>query len=124
MTPRKNMAPNVTGTHAEAEHRSNPYKKEETMTSTVPHPSENSDAQFILSTGHARIWVKPALHGRTGESIVELTDDYESNMLLSPAEALSVAAALTAVATHVLEEESRFITRRTAPGQPAFEEAI
>ena len=92
--------------------------------STVPQAVDKFDARFILSTAHARIWVQPETHGRTGEAIVELTDDYESNLLLSPTEALSVAAALTAVATHVLEEESRFITRRTVPGAPAFEEGI
>lgn len=91
--------------------------------STVSTASDNFDALFALSVGRNRVFVQPASLAN-GDSIIELTDDHDTNLLLKPNEALAVAAALQAVATHVLEEESRFIRRRTEPGQPAFEETI
>lgn len=107
---------------AEAVNR-NPFEGDP-MSTTVPHPSDNFDAQFILNAGRNRVWVQPATCGKSGASIIELTDEFDSNLLMKPSEALTVAAALTAVATHVLEEESRFIFRRTEPGQPSFEGAL
>lgn len=101
---------------------SNLLKGNETM-SSLSHPSDNFDARFVLNVGRNRVWVQPATLAKGG-SVIELTDEYDSNLLLAPNEALAVAAALQSVATLVLEEESRFITRHTEPGQPAFEEAI
>lgn len=90
---------------------------------SIPHPSDNFDALFTLLIGTNRVWVQPASRPN-GDSIIELTDDRDSNLLMTPSEALAVAAALQSVATHVLEEESRFVRRRTEPGQPAFEEVV
>ena len=84
---------------------------------SIPHPSDNFDALFTLLVGRTRVWVQPASRPN-GESVIELTDDLDSNLLMKPTEALAVAAALQAVATHVLEEESRFIRRSTEPGTP------
>ncbi|MFC5337533.1 hypothetical protein [Leucobacter denitrificans] len=93
------------------------------MNTSIPHPSDNFDALFVLHVGRNRVWVQPASLAN-GESIIELTDDLTSNILMKPNEALAVAAALQSVATHVLEEESRFIRRCTEPGAPQHEEAI
>ncbi len=93
----------------------------ESIMNSLPTASDNFDALFVLKVGRNRVWVQPASR-QNGESIVELTDDLDSNLLLRPNEALAVAAALQSVATHVLEEESRFIRRRTEPGAPAFED--
>lgn len=115
----KKKAPAATG----AINTETPRKRNESMNTSIPHPSDNFDALFVMSVGRNRVWVQPASLAN-GESIIELTDDLNSNLLMKPTEALAVAAALQAVATHVLEEESRFIRRRTEPGQPAFEEGI
>lgn len=87
--------------------------------SSLSHPSDNFDALFVLRVGGNRVWVQPASLS-DGQSIIELTDDHDSNVLMKPTEALAVAAAIQAVATHVLEEESRFIRRCTEPGEPDF----
>lgn len=130
MTNTKKNAPEAL--HRDEGDRSTNYQKEETM---KPIISEFS-SRFDISTGHARIEVQSEAdywrpHDGTYASeiaeqgdLVRLTDNSESHILLSPGEALSVAAALQAVATHLLEDKSHTITRRTEPGQPAFEEAI
>lgn len=80
------------------------------------------DTKFILKTGHARVWVQ-SQNVPNADPVVELTDDFESNLLLTPAEALSLAAALQSVAVHLMEEP-RTLTRKTEPGAPQFEEGI
>lgn len=68
---------------------------------------DKSFSTFDIATGHARIFVEENREYWGGDTTVpmavRLTDDSESHMLLSPAEALSVAAALTAVAVHLME---------------------
>lgn len=86
------------------------------------NPSDNFDALFVLRVGRNRVWVQPSSLAN-GESVIEFTDDHESNILMKPTEALAVAAALQAVATHVLEEESRFIRHCSETAAPSVGEA-
>lgn len=132
MTNTKRNAPEAL--HRDEGDRSTNYQKEETMKLIIPE----SSSRFDISTGHARIEVQSerdywiADGGYTDRvnyladagDLVRLTDDQGAHLLLSPAEALSIAAALQAVATHLLEDKTHTITRRTEPGQPAFEETI
>lgn len=76
------------------------------MTTSIPHPSDYFDAQFVLRIGRNRVWIQPA-NLASGESIIELTDDLDTNLMLKPTEALAIAAALQAVSVHVLEAESK-----------------
>ena len=97
----------------------NPYQGE-TMNTIQPQHADKLSSAFSIATTHARIsvgsereyWADNAL-----PDVVRLTDDSESHMLLTPAEALSVAAALQAVAVHL-------IRRSTEAGNPSFEEAL
>lgn len=57
----------------------------------------------------------------TKEGLVAVTLGNDDKRYLAPAEALSLAAALQAVSTFLLEEP-REIRRSTAPGQPQAEE--
>lgn len=74
---------------------------------SIPHPSDSFDALFVLSVGRNRVWVQPTSLAKNGESVIELTDDHDSNLLMKPTEALAVAAALQAVAVHIMEAESK-----------------
>ena len=64
--------------------------------------------------------------GRTdGTSTVELDFGDEAGIKsFTPETACALAAALQAVAVHVMEQQPREIRRITEPGAPAFEEAI
>jgi hypothetical protein len=106
----------------EGNNRKNPLEGLSVNTRLPQNPSK-FEAQFILSTGQTRIWVMPELV-TDGKSVVSLTDDHDANILISPAEALSVAAALQAVAVHLMESEPREIRRHTAPGSPSFEDDV
>ncbi|MFV0435590.1 MAG: hypothetical protein ACK5LO_16655, partial [Leucobacter sp.] len=87
------------------------------MNTSVPRDPARFDTRYDVRTKHARIAVESeraywAEHGYpervdylTGAGdLVRLTDDQDAHLLLSPAEALTVAAALQSVATYLLEE--------------------
>lgn len=48
----------------------------------------------------------------------------EETISLAPAEACALAAALQAVAVHLMENTPRELRRNTEPGNPAFEEEV
>lgn len=70
-------------------------------------------SRFDLTTGNARItvesdnqyWGEGALADPARADLVRLTDDMDAHMLLEPSEALALAAALQAVAVHLMEDE-------------------
>ncbi len=110
-----------------------PYQEEgATMNASIPEIAVN----FDINTGHARVQIQseadywrdydqPYADEVTEKGdLVRLTDNSEAHILLSPAEALSVAAALQAVAIHLMERRPREIHRKTEPGAPGFEESI
>lgn len=126
MTANKRKAPNAKQFDDSREEGNNrntiKQLRNESVKTSISHTAKEFDPSFFLTTGRARIWVRPESL-TSGEPVVELTDDYDSNMLLSPAETLSVAAALQAVATYLLEEPKQ-LRRKTEPGAPSFEEGI
>lgn len=93
------------------------YERNESVKSTLPQ----FNTSFEIATKHASISVDAA-HGND-EAIVCLDID-GMHSPLSPAEALSVAAALQAVAVHQMESRPREIRRKTEPGAPSFEESV
>lgn len=112
----------------------NPYEGEQTM-STVPQTADKFSNEFSIATTHARVYIepdddycekygiKPEQRALDTAGMLRL-DTGEDVVFLSPAEALSVAAALQAVSVHLLEQQPREIRRSTEPGAPSFEEAI
>lgn len=81
------------------------------MPTTIPDTSDSFKspfASFDLSTAHARIFVESEGEYQGNDDLrVRLTDNNDAHILLSAAEALSVAAALQAVAVHLLETSER-----------------
>lgn len=103
----------------------------------LSQPCENNKfTHFDLTTGHARIRVQSEAdywHQYDSQhstditqagGLVRLTDDSDAHILLSPTEALSVAAAIQAIAVGLLERSPREIRRSTEPGQPAAEDLM
>ena len=118
------LEPNANPGHVEGNDRNtNPHQEGGvTMTSIVPHPSDNFDTAIMVA---GRTVAPGVMTGGTkpDESVVTLTTRDEL-LSFTPAEACALAAALSAVAVHLMEQEGRELHRRTKPGAPAFEEGV
>ena len=115
-------APNALQRTRGQKSETNNHEGNQTMTILADTPDARKfSTRFDLRTRNTRVEVQSERdYSAEDVDLVRLTDDQEAHLLLSPAEALSVAAALQAVATHLLEDQPhhRSITRQTAPGQP------
>lgn len=104
------------------------------MNTSVTHAPDNFDARFLISTEFGSIAVE------SEREYIARFDSAESVLLkdldlvridngnevihVDAAEALQLAAAIQAVAIDMLEQQPRYLTRRTEAGAPAFEEGI
>lgn len=113
-TPETKKAPALGGaTGAIKNRKSLPFQEEGiTMNTSIPQAGSDREkfSSFEVATGHARIFIEENREYWGGDTTVplavRLTDNSESHLLLSAAEALSVAAALQAVAVHLMEQAS------------------
>lgn len=129
----KKMAP-VELQLAEAEHRNPSHQEGETMTTSLPKTASIFDARFLIDAEFGPITVESereyiARFGGTEAVIFKDLDlvriDNGNDVIhVDAAEALQLAAAIQAVAIDMLEQQPRYLKRRTEPGNPHFEEAI
>ncbi|QZY52712.1 hypothetical protein [Leucobacter tenebrionis] len=114
------------------EGKTNPLGKGTIMNQSTP---EKSFSTFEVATAHTRVYIESddefcAQAGISNEMrVLDTTgmirlDTGDDVTFLRPAEALSVAAALQAVAVHLMEAAPRELRRNTEPGNPAFEEEV
>lgn len=107
MTGRQKENGPVSAATLRGQNRFTNYQKEETM-NTIQAQAADKFSSFEITTGHARIFIEENREYWGGDTTVpmavRLTDNSESHLLLSAAEALSVAAALQAVAVHLMEQ--------------------
>lgn len=88
--------------------------------------SENTNTDFNTSinvAGHT-VSVGTMTGGNEPDVPVVTFRTAEEDIAFTPTEACALAAALQAVAVHLMESEPREIRRTTEPGAPAFEESI
>lgn len=110
----KKKAPALGGATGAIRNRKTNHLQEEgkTMNTSIPQAGSGREkfSSFEVATGHARIFIEENREYWGGDTTVplavRLTDNSESHLLLSAAEALSVAAALQAVAVHLMEQAS------------------
>lgn len=87
--------------------RTTNYQKEETMSSSLSHPSNNFDTRFelpSLTAGSVTIRGGRMTGGDQPDQPVIVLDVPERDAALTPAQALSIAAGLQAQAVHLLEQ--------------------
>lgn len=94
-------------------------EQEQTMSTIIAHTPDKFDTTFALTTASGRVWAELDTD-RAGKPVVALLDDLDSSMRFTATEALAVAAALQALAVHLLEEP-REIRRVTEPGSPEID---
>lgn len=107
-SPEMKKAPALSGVTGAIRTETIPLEGNETM-NTIQAQAADNFSTYNIATGNARIsiesdrdyWQNDTLPNR-----VRLTDNADAHLLLSPAEALSISAALTAVAVHLMEQDS------------------
>lgn len=107
--------------------RSTNYQKEETMKQSLPNNRTDFDTRFTLPTvniGNISLRAGHMTGGNEPDQPIVVLDVPARDAALSAQQAISLGAAISALGVHLLEQEQRTITRRTSPGQPAFEESI
>lgn len=119
MTITKKKAPALDGVSGAIDNQNKNLERRIDSVNTIqPQTTDNFDTRFKLSTGQTRILIEAAEDPVVSERrVVSLNGEDSLHLRLRPEEALSVAAALQAVATYLLEEP-RQLRRRTEPGEP------